>query len=58
MKFRYYKTSDNYRKFREEPQYVEINTIEELKTFSNEYGIALIVDVYDKTIEIYDDYRE
>ena len=36
----------------------EINTLEELERFQKENHAPLIVDFRERTIEIYDDYRE
>lgn len=37
---------------------VEINSLDDLKDLQDKYHHKLIIDLYAKVIEVYDDYRE
>lgn len=56
MKFDIYRTSDG-SLLREDSYEKEFNTLEELLEWREEIGASVIIHA-DKTIEIYDDYRE
>lgn len=61
MKFNIYRTSDHIiftNLDKNDSNEKEFNTLEELLKWIEEIGKLVIIDAADKTIEIYDDYRE
>ena len=57
MKFKLTKTSDMF-SHKIEPKEIEINTLEDLAIVESEYKCRMVISFGNKTIEIYDDYRE